>query len=274
MGKLKILFIGLLIFGCTKYSEMQRNEDGNYFFKSDKIHLRDLALIPWKVGITSKQIITRGILFTLDFPRLRNKDIFTLNENSNVNSWLIRVRRTSPFGSSILGHFYSPFLSPGIPGSEKLRAKPIKSITLQVFYIAATLPEELVNSPCPPMNHRKVVSEILVDPISDSQPTMTVTSDSSSILNEEIAPYTYRTPTMNGGSDLAGVYHFEIAFFDSTTKKVIGDWVEYPQTFTVVKESEIALDECLKYTPPKPGPDFRDFRRFKWKENMFKEEGQ
>ncbi|MFI5390290.1 MAG: hypothetical protein ACHQYQ_02930, partial [Bacteriovoracales bacterium] len=80
MGKLKILFISLLIFGCTKYSEIQRNEYGNYFFKTDKLHIRNVALIPWRVGITSKQIITKGILFTLDFPRLNNKDIFTLHE--------------------------------------------------------------------------------------------------------------------------------------------------------------------------------------------------
>ncbi len=251
---------------------MQRNEYGNYFFKSDKIHIRDVGLIPWRVGITSKQIITMGILFTLDFPRLKNKDIFALHEKSNANSWLVRVRRTSALGSRILGHFYSPFLLPGIPGVEKLRAKPIKSMTLQVFYNAATLPDELVNSPCPPMDHRKVVDEVILDPKSDAQPSMTITPDSTFTLDEDLPEYTYRTPTMNGGSDLVGVYHFEIAFFDSKTKKVIGDWVEYPETFTVVKESEIMLDECLNYTPPKFGPDYHDFRRFKWKDNMFKEE--
>jgi hypothetical protein len=274
MGKLKILFISLLIFGCTKYSEMERNEYGNYFFKTDKIHLREVALIPWKVGITTKEIITRGIVFTLNFPRLKNNDIFTLHEKTKANSWLVRIRRTSALGSSILGHFYSPFLLPGIPGVEKLRAKPLKSMTLQVFYFAATLPDELVNSPCPPMNHRKVVTEVFVDPKSDAQPTMTITPDSSFTLEENIPEYSYQTPTINGGNDLAGVYHFEIAIFDSNTKKVIGDWVEYPETFTVVKESEILLDECINYTPPKIRPENNDFRRFKWKENMFKEEGE
>ncbi len=271
MGKLIIIFFFLL--SCTKYSDLERNEYGNYFFKSDKIHLKDVDLVPWKVGITTKKVLTKGIIISLGFPVLRNKDIFSLFEKSSADSWILKVKRSSALGSTVLGYFYSPFLLPGIPGIAKLRAKPIKSITFQIYYTAATLPDELVNSPCPPMNHRKVISEILVDPISNQTPTMTFNPDASYTLEEGISEYSYQTPTLNGGPDLAGVYHMEISFFDSKRKMVMGDWVEYPETVTVIKESDLPLEECYNFTPPKLSPDYHNFKRFKWKENMFKEEG-
>ena len=272
MGMLKIFIIGILIIGCTKYSELEKNKFGNYFFKTDQIHLKDFELIPWKVGITNKQIITKGILFTLTFPIIKNTDIFTINEKSGVNSWLVRVRRSSPLGSTTLGYFYSPFLLPGIPGIKGLRAKQIKSMTMQIEYSAATLPIELVRSPCPPMNHRKVIEEIFVDPQSDAFTLMTISPDISSSLEENISEYSYQTPTVDGGADLAGVYNFELAFFDSINKKIMGDWFAYPETITIVKEMEITLEECVNYEQSKTQPDYSDFKRFKWKEDMFKEE--
>jgi hypothetical protein len=272
MGMLKIFILGFLIFGCTKYSELEINKYGNYFFKTDQIHLQDVELIPWKVGVTNKQIITKGILFTLTFPVLKNKDIFTINEKSGVDSWLVRVRRSSPLGSTSLGYFYSPFFLPGIPGVKGLRAKQIKSMTMQIEYTAATLPIDLVNSPCPPMNHRKVIEEVFVDPKSDSSSLMTIAPEMSSGLEEDVLDFSYQTPTIDGGGDLIGVYNFELAFFDSINKKIMGDWFAIPETLTVVKEIEIALEECVDYQQPTLRPDYNDFKRFKWKEDMFKEE--
>lgn len=272
MGMLKIFILVFLIIGCTKYSELEKNNYGNYFFKTNQIHLEDVELIPWKVGINEKQIITKGILFTLTFPVLKNADIFTINEKMAVDSWLIRIRRSSSLGSSTLGYFYSPFLLPGVPGIKKLRAKQIKSMTMQILYSAATLPSEFVNSPCPPMNHRKVIGEVFVDPKSDAVSVMTIAPDLSSSLDEKISEYSYQTPTINGGTDLSGVYNFEVAFFDSVNNKIMGDWFAYPETLTVVKETEISLEECIDYENKKLGPDYHDFKRFKWKRDMFKEE--
>jgi len=274
MGILKIIILSFLFLGCTKYSELEVNKYGNYFFKTDHVHVKDIKLIPWRVGLTEKQTLTKGILFTLSFPRIRNSDIFNINEKTNADSWIIRVRRSSSLGSSVLGFLYSPFLLPGIPGIEKLRAKQIKTMTLQILYSAATLPDELLRSPCPPMNHRKYIEELYIDPQSDVVSLMTITPEMSSNLNEEITEFSYQTPTLNGGADLAGVYHFEISFFDSKNKKTLGDWFDYPETVTVVREMEASLEECRDYEPKKLGPDYHDFKRFKWKENMFKNEGK
>lgn len=271
---LKIVILGFLILGCTKYSEIEVNRYGNYSFKTNHIHVKEASLIPWRVGLTEKQTLTKGIIFTLSFPRIRNSDIFAINEKTNADSWIIRVRRSSSLGSSVLGFFYSPFLLPGIPGIEKLRAKQIKTMTLQVLYSAATLPDELVRSPCPPMNHRKMVGELYMDSQSDLTTLMTISPDMASNLEDEITEFSYQTPTINGGPDLLGVYHFEISFFDSKNRKILGDWYEYPETVTVVKEVEASLEECRDYESKKSGPDYHDFKRFKWKENMFKNEGR
>ena len=271
MGVLRLLILSFLIFGCTKHPKLEINKDGNYFFRTDQLHLRDVKLIPWVVGLTHKEVISKGFYFSLSFPQLRNEDIFTLHDKTQANSWIVRVRKSSALGNSILGYFYSPFLLPGIPGMERLRAKQIHSITIQVEYTAATISEELGRSPCPAMNHRKLISEILYDPKSDVSLGMTISPELSSILDEPISEFSYKTPTINGGTDLIGVYSFEITFFDSVSKKILGDWLEYPETFTVVKENETILEECIDYEQKKLGPDYNDFRRFKWKENMYKD---
>lgn len=274
MGMLKIIILSVLILGCTKYSQLEVNKYGNYFFKTDHLQVMDISLIPWKVGLTEKRILTKGIIFTLSFPQIKNSDIFTIHEKTGADSWIIRVRRSSPLGSSILGYLYSPFLLPGIPGIEKLRAKQIKTTTLQVLYSAATLPDEVVRAPCPPMNHRKLIDEVFVDPKSTTVTQMTISPDMSSTIEEEVNEFSYQTPTINGGPELAGVYHFEISFYDSKTKRTLGDWFEYPESATVVREIEVSLEECRDYQGKSLRPDYNDFHRFKWKENMFKEEGK
>ncbi|RLA64092.1 MAG: hypothetical protein DRQ88_06505 [Epsilonproteobacteria bacterium] len=269
MDLLKTLFLISLLLGCTRYSELKKNKDGDFFFKTSDIHLKKIKVFPWKVGIKEKETLSKGIGLIITYPRLEKKDIIILKEKYGIDSWVVRVRRRSTLGSRILGHFYTPIFQPGRFGPKNLRARQILSAEVLVFYSAAAISDRIQRFPCPVLNHRKKIEGWDLSLAPTDEITVTLTPGIGVPLETFLDPFSYAPQMINGGLSLVGKYSLEIAAFDFGSKRLISDWIEVPEQFKIEKESEAILPECTNWEPPIQHPDYRDWKRFKWKKDNY-----
>lgn len=265
MDLLKTLFLISFLFGCTKYSELIKNENGDYTFETTDLHLKGFKIIPWKVGIKDKETISKGVSLTITYPKLRKEDLVLLKDQYGMDSWIVRVRKNSTLGSKNLGYFYTPIFQPGRFGTNNLRARQITSAEVLVFYSAAAISDRLSSFPCPVLNHTKKIEDYELTPSVKDIISITLTPGIGVPLNVQMDPFSYAPQMINGGVNLLGRYSLEFAAFDFNNKRLISDWVEVPEQFKVERESEAVLPDCTNWEPPARGPDYHDWQRFKWK---------
>jgi hypothetical protein len=265
MDLLKKTIFLILLFGCTKYSELGKNENGDFFFQTSDIHLKKVKIIPWPVGIKEKDTISKGMSLTITYPKLEKKDLEKLHKNLGLDSWIVRVRKNSTLGSRALGYFYAPIFQPGRFGVKNLRARQIKSSEVLVYYTAAALSDRLQSFPCPVLNHRRKIVDWELSKVSDDPVTLTITPGIGVPIDAKLDPFSYAPQMINGGLELIGRYNLELAAFDHHNKRVISNWVDVPEHFRIDKEDETVLPDCTNWEPPAKSPDYHDWQRFKWK---------
>ena len=270
MDLLKIIIFIFAFSGCTRYSKLQKNEQGDFFFQTTDLHLKKVKIIPWPVGIKEKDTISKGMSLSVTYPKLKKEDLEKLHDKYGVDSWIVRVRKSSTLGSRVLGYFYTPIFQPGRFGIKNLRARQIKSSEVLVYYTAAAISDRLQAFPCPVLNHRRKITDWKLSKISNAPITMTITPGIGIPLQAKLDPFSYVPQMINGGIELLGRYSLEFAAFDFHNKRVISDWIDIPEHFKIDREEEIVLPDCTNWEPPPTRPDYHDWQRFKWKKDTQK----
>ena len=265
MDLLKTLFLISLLFGCTRYSELVKNENGDYLFETTDLHLKEFKIMPWKVGIKNKETISKGISLTITYPKLKKDDLILLKDKYGMDSWIVRVRKSSTLGSKYLGYFYSPIFQPGRFGVKNLRARQISSAEVLVFYSAAAISDRIQSFPCPLLNHRKKIEDWVLAPQDKDNITIGLSPGIGVPLEVLMDPFSYVPQMINGGTNLVGRYSLELGAYDFNNKRLLSDWIGVPEQFTIERESETVLPDCTNWEPPTQSPDLHDWQRFKWK---------
>ena len=267
MDLLKKSIFLIFLFGCTKYSKISKNENGDFYFQSNEIHLKKVKIIPWPVGIKEKDTISKGVSLTITYPKIEKNDLEKLNKELGLDSWIVRVRKSSTLGSRTLGYFYTPIFQPGRFGIKNLRARQLKSSEVLVYYTAAALSDRLSSFPCPVLNHNREIVDWELSKLSDKPLTVTISPEIGDSLEAKLDPFSYVPQMINGGMELIGRFKLEFAAFDHHNKRVISNWALVPEIFNIDKEEEKVLPDCTNWEPPPQSPDYHDWQRFKWKRN-------
>jgi len=265
MDLLKHLIFVFTLIGCTRYAEIKKNERGDIYFKTSDLHITKVKIVPWPVGIKEKESISKGISLAVTYPKLEKNDLEMLNEKFGMDSWIVRVRKSSTLGSRALGYFYTPIFQPGRFGIKNLRARQITSSEVLVFYTAAAISDRLQAFPCPVLNHTKKIVDWELSEKTTEESTITITPGIGIPIDAKLDPFSYAPQMINGGMDLVGKFSLEFAAFDYHNKRVVSDWTQFPEVFKVEREEELVLPDCTNWEPPTRSPDYHDWKRFKWK---------
>jgi hypothetical protein len=242
MGKL-ILFMFLLV-SCKEYSSYERTADGKIYIKASEAGIKSADVIYWKVGPYRKQNVSKGVQFVIDFPYLKDSDLEELIKYKNIDSWLIRVHRSTVVGSRIIGQLFVPLIKPGGGKDSSIRITQMEQGFINIYYAAAALSKRFESLECPAFDHRKIVTGVELDQRNISLQSLMVTPVEYAKVEGRVEEFVYGQSVVNGGMDIAGRYTVDITLYNSREHMKYSSYLELPQAIEIKGERNTILSGC------------------------------
>ncbi len=261
--KLAIFIVLFLFSSCMPKGKVERGRQSAYVYDySAKI--KDIDLVPWSIGSGLKKVtITKGFLVAIELPRLSKDDTMFIYETFSVDSWLIRVTKSSgPGTGSVLGYFYAPIVRKEIRSDHVSPATMLKAF-FKVMYSAAAPSARFERFECPAFDHNKVIEQYEIFGQQTNPPGVRVSPQETLRANAqkvEITPVQF-----NGGSSLRGKYEVELALYNSEEKRVSSEWITLNQSIFIISENSKLLPGCSGFQIPERPADTNKVEKFKLK---------
>lgn len=249
---IKTFFILLLTTGCTKYSEFTKVGE-RYAIKPVDAGIESIKPVKWRVGPRRKQMVSKGFELRIKFPILEKSHLDELITNTDINSWLVVLRKRSLTSNKSIGRTYIPLV---VPGSDKSpfrsRIKQMKTGFMRVFYPAAAISTRYEKLPCPAFDHNLLIEEVVVEVTAESADVLKVSPLNKNRVNQMVQKFQVEPIKINGGENLTGDYEVEIALYNHQTKTTFSNFLRLPQKARVLKEVSRNVKGCENYEIPDP----------------------
>ena len=105
-----LVILPLLVVGCSKKAKLTLDKFGNYEVSSKDVFVSDAEIDKWRVGPLRRQRVSKGIRIGVTLPKLDMGDLKTLIRSTEVDSYILRLKRRGVVGGRVIGHLYIPFL--------------------------------------------------------------------------------------------------------------------------------------------------------------------
>ncbi len=245
MGQLSLVLFSLfMLVSCKEYSLYERNQDGKIYIKAHEAGVSSADVIYWKVGPYRKQNVSKGVQFVIDFPYLKDEDLLDLIKYKNIDSWLIRVHRSTQVGSRVIGLLYVPIVQPGIGNDSPIRTTQMERGYISIYYAAAALSKRFENLECPAFDHGKIVTGVELDQRNVSLQSIIVTPVEYAKVEGRVEEFVYGHTVVNGGMDLSGRYTVDIALYNSKEHMKYSSYLELPQAIDIKGERNSVISGC------------------------------
>lgn len=236
---MKAFFLTLLLcYSCTRYAEVSRDAIGVHI-EPVQMEISHLNEIEWNVGMKKEEKITQSFTFIVDMPKIRQDDLNYLEENRNVDAWILRLIVNRGSETQDLGSLYTLFNPRKV--ARGAQAGAASSVTLKVFYAAAYASERFRSFKCPALGHNKKISSMK---ISGSNDDFSLTLSQALPYNEKSHLVELTPSAFNGGNSLMGEYYVEIAAYDSKKKLIHSAFKRLPMNITVSGEDSVRVKSC------------------------------
>ncbi len=247
---LSLQLIILLSLGCTRYSEFIKT-DKKIMIRPIGAEIEKVSPIAWRVGPRRKQKISKGFEIKIKFPELEKDRLRTLLLETDINSWLVTLRKRTLTRNRVLSRSYIPLVTPGTNRfAAKGRMKQMKYGFLRVFYPAAALSKRFENFPCPALKHSLLISKFKLETLSKPKEVMTISPARKKRVYYPLHPFRYDPRSINGGDSLTGNYEIEIAFFNYESKTLFSDHYKLIQRVKILKEKSVEIVGCENFKIP------------------------
>ncbi len=236
---MKLILLSLLIFlgnGCVKYASFH-SDDQETYIKTSSMKMKNIEIIPWKVGSNYQATISKGFVVVVPVPRLKEQAIDALFKRG-VDSWLARVMRGNGSRREYLGHISVPFVA----GSKTPRKVFINNFAFQVVYAANAISVKHDQAKCPLFNHKKSLITAKFVNTNSSDKTFNVNLVGISV-NFKVHKRELFPALLNGRMSLAGDYYIELALYGQQEKKRFSDFFSF-EHFINVDEQEVTIPGC------------------------------
>jgi hypothetical protein len=235
---MKALILTLLLcLSCTQEAELTKDAF-SLRLKNAMTDLGQLHEITWWVGKRFEGKITQSITFIVDLPRLKNSDLKILKERG-VDAWIVRVIQVKGSESQDLGSLYAPFEPRKV--ARNFTGSMAHSLSFKIFYAAAFASERFRRLQCPAFGHDKRIESFSIK--GEKMPLEIVIGPM--IPYREKSQLVHPTPgAFNGGNELKGEFHLEIAPYNAEKKVIFGGFVRLPRHISVDKEVSVFVESC------------------------------
>lgn len=229
----------------------------------NRVSISSAEVSDWRVGPLRRQKVSKGIKIKLDFPQLEKEHLQDLVNTIEIDSWIIRVKRKTLVTSETLDTFYVPLIVPG-RGKTTFRIKQVQAGFFNIYYSAAAISSRFEKFQCPAFDHSKEVTDFEIINVVGREKAIRASRTNASLTTGKLEPYSYRPFPINGGKDLIGEYHFEIALFNAKDKLRKSNWFELHEALKISKESSVDIKGCKDFKIPKNDSTIDNIQDFKF----------
>ncbi|MCO4793966.1 MAG: hypothetical protein KC493_09650 [Bacteriovoracaceae bacterium] len=240
----------LLVSSCQDYSEF-KNIDGHITIVPAYSTIDDLKVVKWRVGPRRKQLISKGIEIKIRLPVLEKEHLNYLINKSEVNAWLVTVRRNNLVRASVMERTYIPLVVPGTDKSKfSARIRQMKNGYIRIYYADAAVSTRYASFPCPVFQHNKLIKKIEIEQLAAQNTPIILRPYNKDKVLSRVNEFNYRPEPINGDKSLEGRYSVEIALYNSKTKTILSNSYKFPQLAKVVREVEVPVTGCQNFKVP------------------------
>jgi hypothetical protein len=256
------LLISILMVSCTKYSNFSQKGKKIYIKPVDS-GVKEIRPVVWRVGPRKKQRVSKGFTIKIKFPLLESNHLDTILTETDINSWLIILRKKTLTKNTILSRFYVPLIVPG-QSSVRKRMKQIKFGHIRVYYPASAMSTRFENFSCPAFKHNLEITETKIENMSEPLTPITTSLLKKSRINQKVNKYEYNAKKINGGEYLAGDYEVELALYNYESKMTYSNFYRLPQRARVLKEKSKRISGCKNFVIPDVSTPSDGIEQFKF----------
>lgn len=255
-----LFFFGIFLTSCHKESELLI-KGNNYYVKTGKLEIHDEKEIPWKVGFTGSQTISKGIRFSFDLPFITEENWEKLYKEKEIDGWLVKLTKSSTGRKEILGLYGVKIVYPGV---SNIKTRVVKMGSLGVNYAAANISMRLSRLNCPALNHNKRIGKLNTDPKTDDSRVLSIGAAEEDRIEAKVEAMAFSPVSANGGMELEGKYQVSIAFFNSVSKMKKSNYLEIDQNLVIGKDETVLLKGCSGSDIPEKSKDDEPMNQFKF----------
>jgi len=237
--------------------------NGNITILPTVSRIEDISVVKWRVGPRRKQLVSKGIEIKINFPILERDHLDHLLEKSNVNAWLITVRKNNMVRAEVMERAYIPLVVPGTDKSRyKARIRQMKNGYVRIFYADAAVSARFAEFACPAFKHNKLITEVKIEETAPQNTPIILNKYKKDKILARVNEFSYRPEPVNGEKSLEGRYTIEIALYNSKTKTVLSNSYRLSQYAIVAREKEVPITGCENFKVPdfKEGGGVKDFK--------------
>lgn len=236
---MKAIFLSLLLFySCDEHSKLVTNAVGLQV-QGARMDISQVQEAEWKIGKRKETEVSQGFSFILNMPKIKQEDLEYLIQTKGVDAWMIRVIQVKPSGSQDLGSLYTLFKPQHV--SRGISSGAATSVGIKIYYAAAYASERFRSLQCPMFGHDKKIKEVEIQ--GEDSPFDIVLGQAISYKEKsqlvQLAPSSF-----NGGNELRGSFHLEIAAYDSKNKVIYGGFKRLPRYVEVTNETIEDVGSC------------------------------
>ncbi|TNF30947.1 MAG: hypothetical protein EP319_03750 [Deltaproteobacteria bacterium] len=262
MKKFFLLILLFFLNSCQEYSQF--NEvNGTITILPTESKIEDIQIVKWRVGPRRKQLVSKGIEIRMKFPILSSESLEHLIEKSNVNAWLVTIRRNNLVREEVMERAFIPLVIPGTDKSRyKARIRQMKNGYVRVFYADAAVSHRFADFSCPAFKHNKLITSVQIEEIAPQNSPIILSPHRKDKILAKVNEFSYQPEPVNGEKSLEGRYSIEIALYNSKTKTVLSNSYRYAQYAVVENEKEVPITGCENFEIPdiKEGGGIKDFK--------------
>jgi hypothetical protein len=227
------LFFILIFIGCNSNQKLESGS-GLHYIKNLDFKIKDLKNIEWKVGRKRQHLVSQGVFFELEIPKLESKMSSILTQKYGIDSWIYKIEKQTRKGSQVIGFVQYHF---------KNFTGNIKSFSTKVLYHSASVSLDFRRFHCPAFNHRYLIKDLELKESQDRNKALYTTSED--LIRRRVSQPSFSITSFSGGVTLRGKITADIAFYNSNTKKVYGDFVSSNNFISIGEEEKVSIPSCI-----------------------------
>ena len=236
----------LLLLGACQKAELVKTKHGLVMrFSSSQIE--EVRNIPWSVGQGfMKQQISKGFMAVITLPDLGDDDLSYLYNAKKVDSWLVKIERTTVRrGREFIGHFMVPLK---VQTQKNLRISLTTDIRFRVYYAAASVSSRLQRFPCPAFGHNLKLANFHIHSSDSIQESLVIRG--REMIRGKMETAGFVSLEFNGGASLQGEYSVSLALYNSSSKVLMSRYVPVRDTIAILEEYPIGIEGCGNFVIP------------------------
>lgn len=210
-------------------------------------------------------MVSKGVEIRIRFPVLEKDHLEYLLNESDVNAWLVTVRKNTMTRSEVMERAYIPLI---VPGTEKskitTRIRQMKSGYIRIYYAAAAVSSRFADLSCPAFKHNKLISSVELEQTASQVSPIIFRPYRKDRVLQKVNEFNYRPEPVNGDVSLEGNYTVEIGLYNFKKKMLLSNSYRLPQIAKVLREKEVDIKGCTNFKIPDFKNDSQGIEDFKF----------